>query len=464
MFVTKGKYNDALRRIEELENLLKIKEEEIQKIIEFDKLKVEYDELKEAIEQCKNEFEQIEKRCKSKEQEFIRITEKIENSRELVKEISNQENVLEELKQEIEEKELLFNKYRKSTFEIELEQMELKDRTLNHETTIEYLEDKVENLKKQVEMYKTDSLLIWVPISKVNNSISSSMKDCIKNLIIRAYVSEIELITSSLTLGNVENVANKMNKTFKSINDMAHCTGFQLSKDFHQLRVDLLVMLYDTLYLKQEEKERLREIREEERERKRVEREIKEKLRELADREKYLNKEMKTIERELKYQGNNPILIAKAKELQDALDLVNKKREEIEKRKTISTSGYVYIISNIGSFGENIYKIGMTRRLDPLERIRELSSASVPFEFDIHAMILTDDAPKLENHLHKLLYNDRVNLVNNRKEFFNVNLENVKQAVIDAYGTNVIFNEKPKANQYYETLFIRQCMFEQSSH
>ena len=92
-------------------------------------------------------------------------------------------------------------------------------------------------------------------------------------------------------------------------------------------------------------------------------------------------------------------------------------------------AGYVYIISNIGSFGENVYKIGMTRRLEPMERIKELGGASVPFTFDVHAMVFTEDAPKLESKLHEIFRDKEVNKVNHRKEFFKVDLSEIERVI-----------------------------------
>ena len=100
----------------------------------------------------------------------------------------------------------------------------------------------------------------------------------------------------------------------------------------------------------------------------------------------------------------------------------------------------------------------MTRRLEPLERIRELSAAAVPFGYDIHAMILTDNAPKLETHLHNVFKEHRVNMVNNRKEFFNVNIDRIKEEVFSVIGKDVIFEDHPRATQYYETLAIRNAI------
>ncbi|EGT4699444.1 GIY-YIG nuclease family protein, partial [Clostridioides difficile] len=108
----------------------------------------------------------------------------------------------------------------------------------------------------------------------------------------------------------------------------------------------------------------------------------------------------------------------KINSIEEKLALLSKDLDDVLNREQNTRAGHVYIISNIGSFGENIYKIGVTRRLDPTERINELSSASVPFKYDIHATIFSEDAPKLESALHKAFDNKRVNKVNNRKEFF----------------------------------------------
>ena len=113
--------------------------------------------------------------------------------------------------------------------------------------------------------------------------------------------------------------------------------------------------------------------------------------------------------------------------------------------------GHVYIISNIGSFGENVYKIGMTRRLEPLDRVKELGDASVPFHFDIHAMIFSEEAPTLENELHKAFANKKVNMVNYRKEFFKVTLDEIEQKTKEI-GLGTEFLRLPEANEYKETL------------
>ena len=119
--------------------------------------------------------------------------------------------------------------------------------------------------------------------------------------------------------------------------------------------------------------------------------------------------------------------------------------------------GNVYIISNIGSFGENIFKIGMTRRLEPMDRIRELGDASVPFDFDVHAMIYSDDAPSLEKKLQDHFENTRINLVNDRKEFFKVSIEEIKKFAVENNVT-VIISELAEAREYNESKAIRESI------
>ena len=118
-------------------------------------------------------------------------------------------------------------------------------------------------------------------------------------------------------------------------------------------------------------------------------------------------------------------------------------------------SGYVYIISNIGSFGYGVFKIGMTRRLEPLDRVRELGDASVPFTFDVHALIYSDDAPALESELHRHFGEHRLNLVNNRKEFFRVALPKLK-AKLEELKPDLEFISDTEAQDYHQSQLINQ--------
>ena len=142
----------------------------------------------------------------------------------------------------------------------------------------------------------------------------------------------------------------------------------------------------------------------------------------------------------------------KISEIQDKLKDIESSKENVLQREQNTRAGFVYIISNIGAFGEGVFKIGMTRRLEPMDRISELSSASVPFPFDVHALIFSDDAPGLENILHQHFDKVRVNKVNPRKEFFKIDLEEIKRVVLENHNATVKFVDIPDATEYRETL------------
>ncbi len=138
--------------------------------------------------------------------------------------------------------------------------------------------------------------------------------------------------------------------------------------------------------------------------------------------------------------------------LEQQLAEAKAKEERAKSMAEQTRKGHVYVISNIGSFGEDVYKIGLTRRLEPLDRVKELGDASVPFPFDVHAMIYTDDAPALEAALHREFHSYRVNSVNLRKEFFNIDLEEIRDAVEKIAGIDADFKMTALAEDYYESL------------
>ena len=134
-------------------------------------------------------------------------------------------------------------------------------------------------------------------------------------------------------------------------------------------------------------------------------------------------------------------------ELQEA----QQKSERAKSRAQETRQGHVYVISNIGSFGDGILKIGMTRRMDPMDRVKELGDASVPFTFDVHALIESDDAPNLEAELHRIFDHKRVNKVNRRKEYFKVNIDEIEKELQNS-GINALLNKVASADEYYQSL------------
>jgi hypothetical protein len=144
-----------------------------------------------------------------------------------------------------------------------------------------------------------------------------------------------------------------------------------------------------------------------------------------------------------------------AERLRSQLNDVDRAIQDVDYRAANIRAGYVYVISNVGSFGEALVKVGMTRRLDPMERIRELSDASVPFNFDVHAVFFSKDAVGIEAAMHERLANARVNLVNRRREFFRVTPLDVKALLAELAGELLEFTELPEALEYRQSMAAR---------
>ena len=212
-----------------------------------------------------------------------------------------------------------------------------------------------------------------------------------------------------------------------------------------QLRVD-----------EREEQKRIREhIREEEKARKEYERVVRDAAREEELLRKAVEKALQQVEHASEAQ--------KARYEQQLKDLAERLREAEERsQRAISMAqqtkrGHVYIISNIGSFGENVYKIGLTRRLEPLDRVRELGDSSVPFEFDVHALIFSENAPGLEGQLHKHFLMAQMNKVNHRREFFRVDMKHIREE-IETLGLTAKWTMTADAREYRETLAIENAI------
>ncbi len=277
--------------------------------------------------------------------------------------------------------------------------------------------------------------------------------------IIRCFNSECDNILLNLSSKNIDASRNKIVKSFETLNKIFAVDGIQITQSLLQFKLDELNLVYAYELKKEQEKEQQKAIKEQMIEEEKVRREIE---RQKAKLEKdqtqcsneinklmgYMQKTQSDVEKQL--------YIDKIKELEDKLQQLEADKATVLEREANARAGYVYIISNIGSFGENVYKIGMTRRLEPMDRIKELGSASVPFEFDVHAMIFSDDAPALETALHQKFEKQSVNRVNLRKEFFKVSLDEIEAVVKEKYNNTVIFTRVPVAKEYNETLAILQ--------
>ena len=319
---------------------------------------------------------------------------------------------------------------------------------------------KLEEIRKnQKEMIKSKKAVHYSKDWTINGSASEGRKMTNNNIkmILRSFNSDCEAAINKIKFSNLERIENRIYKSFEQLNKLNEVNQVSITQEFLNLKFDELHLGYEYEQKKELEKELLREEREKEKENRKV-------LQEIERKKRSINKEILHYENALD-ELENKILIAsdseklelknKLSEIKEIIRKYNDEKEELDYRLENIGAGYVYIISNIGAFGENIFKIGVTRRLEPLERIRELSSASVPFKFDVHALIFSYQAYNLEKELHNLFDNKRVNLVNNRKEFFNISIDEVETALAKYKDLTFEFNKIPDAEEYRETLKLR---------
>lgn len=277
-------------------------------------------------------------------------------------------------------------------------------------------------------------------------------------LLMRAYNGECDEIVRKVKATNVSKSIEQVYKTADAINRLGSTLGISVPPPYQQLKEREVRLAYEFALQKEREKEALREAREQEREARKLAQEIAAARKKLEKERKQYLSAYKEIAERLKGASDEERadLEARADELKARLDDVDAAVADVDYREANQKAGFVYVISNIGSFGEGVYKIGMTRRLDPMERVRELGGASVPFNFDVHAMIFCDDAPKLEAALHHEFEDRKVNIVNQRREFFKVSLSEIEEVVKRNYDKTVEFSEVPDAEQFRTSEELRK--------
>ena len=293
------------------------------------------------------------------------------------------------------------------------------------------------------------------------NDTSTGIKQNLGNLLIDDFNNRFELLIKNKLEHNIGKIEAEIRSDFDFINIAGEPYQVSISREYCELRIQEAKIGSAILIKKREMQEEQRELREQMREEEKSRKERENALKEQQKRERLVQEAYKKAFDEAKQaQGAER---AAYEEKLEQLELQIKEIEE--KKRALSMAqqtriGVVYIISNVGAFGEDVYKIGMTRRLDPRDRIDELSGASVPFGFDIHAFIETVDAPKLEKELHQYFNEYRINKINARKEFFKVPIEKIR-AYLEVREIPASFTMMAEARQYHETQAINALPLEQ---
>jgi hypothetical protein len=275
-----------------------------------------------------------------------------------------------------------------------------------------------------------------------------------QKLMLRAFNGECDAATAKVKWNNVTRMEERIRKAYVAINVLGDYVS--ITPSYLDLCLAELQLTHEFETKKQEEKEEQREIRERMREEEQAQREFERAQKEAAAEKMRAQKALQAARAELqKATGEHAIAIQqKVEELEQKMAEAQAKQEHAVSMAQLTRMGHVYVISNIGSFGDNVFKIGMTRRLEPEDRVQELGGASVPFGFDIHAMIFSEDAPALESALHRQFSSGRLNLVNSRKEFFRASLDDISEFAVNQ-GVKLEFTKLAEARQFRESEAIR---------
>jgi len=421
----KAKENNELKEeIKELKKLLNPEQQEIANLVkEIDKLKLEKDKISKEVDKLFSKKQELSNKIKLKKKDLILLDDEI-------------------LMQE-------FGLY-KPIYDFE---------------SSEKYKQAIDNLRVvQKEMIKNKSAVIYSNNWTVDGSKAKGRKMTNDNIkqIIMAFNIECDNLIAKVKYNNIQSIQKRIEKTFERLNKLNESNQVLLTSKYLECKLSELKLVHEYQVKKQEEKEEQKRIREELREEAKLKKELEEAkkntLKDITHFENALSKLNEQLKSNNLSDEEIKNLQLKKEELEKNIDNLNLSLKDIDYRQENQRVGYVYIISNIGAFGKDVYKIGMTRRLEPMDRIDELGDASVPFNFDVHAMIFADDAPKLENALHKAFENKKLNMVNQRREFFNVTLEEIEKVVKENFDKTVEFKKEPEAEQFRQSLKIKDTV------
>jgi hypothetical protein len=483
-----GLFDSSKKLFIEKINLL---EENLNKEInKFNELKKDLDNTKQELIKANFELSKfqsindVEVEVNKRKSEFEKTVQEFEHKVEIQQiKLDTITNKFEEKKTsliELEEKLKIYSN------ELEFVEYGLYEPIFNYETSEEYKEALKRNYNKQKTLLKENKAITSnedeIYFQSKYKFLTTSYKKSIssyKKLISNAFNSECDAIISKVRWDNIEKMKDILNDIFYRINSNSReFCGFlllqnsivngitqndsfnkqysnhmiEITKEFLDLKLEELALNHEYHIKKQNEKEEERRIKELMREEEKARKEYEKAERDAEIQESKVQKAIDEARKLLKEEG------ADYNSLNEKIAFLERKLSEVQELKARALSmaqqtkrGFIYIISNIGSFGENVYKIGMTRRLEPTDRVRELGDASVPFQFDIHAMIFSENAPSLEYELHKAFADKKLNQVNYKKEFFKITLDEIESKIKDL-NLNVEFIKIPEAMQYRESI------------
>lgn len=366
---------------------------------------------------------------------------------------------IEKLRADYKSKKVIFDRLVKQVAifdeEIELSELGFYKPHFDFDTSEKFKEAIQKCKEKQKIMVKDKKAVYCTQQWTVDGSKSKGTTMTNRNIRLtsRAFNNECDAVIANVRWNNIVRMEERLRKAHDAIDKMNVSNKIYISDKYLGLKIEELRLTHEYKEKKQQEKEEQAEIRRQMREEAKLQQEVEAAEKEEQKYQNLLDKARKEAEKAAGAKLDQ--IKAKMAMLEEELKEAHEKNERAKSMAEQTKAGHVYVISNIGSFGEHVYKIGMTRRLEPMDRVKELGDASVPFIFDVHAMIYSDDAPGLENALHKLFDDQRLNLVNSRKEFFSVQLDDIKEEVFRKFP-DAEFIETAEAREFRESEAIRE--------
>lgn len=437
--------------------------EELNKII--NNLQAENALSKQSLSECTERCNTLTKENELLKEKYAPILERENAISEYDTKITSQKGTFADLNTKYQEALVTFSRLQKQ-IDLYNDQLEINSYGLytpryNFESSERYQTSLQENYEKQKQSIKEDIAAICHTSWEVGGSKTEGRKltNQYKKLMLYAFNGESDAIISKVKWNNATKSNERIISAFTNINKLGRTYQVEISADYLNLKFQELALTYEYEQKKYFEKEEQRRIKEQMREEEKVQKELERAQKEAEEEELRFKKALEKAKHELGEgnQSNMQALTEQVRILEKKLAEAHEKKERALSQAQQTKVGHIYVISNIGSFGDEIYKIGMTRRLDPLDRVRELGDASVPFQFDIHAIIYTENAPQFEFELHKKFNERRVNRINNRKEFFRVTLEEIEEFVKNSLNATIEFTKLAEAREYRETLALLQA-------
>lgn len=422
-------------------------------------------QYKTEVERLQKELEALKASITPEMQDALKIKEEISRLQDQQK---NEQNLLYKLEKTIDSKNQEIRSLDNTISQKNKQIVLLDDEILVQEfglykpqfdfaSALDYKEALVAIRAAQKELIKNKQAVTGNTNWQVNGNASKGKKmvSDTQKLLLRAFNSECDELVSKVKYTNFDASLDKIYKSAETISKLGTIMDIAITQQYLSAKVKELRLAFEYQTQKQKEKEELKIARAEQREQVKIQREIEEQRKKLEKEQTHYQTAFEKIKSQLALHPDDPDLLEKKAKLENQLGDIDKALINIDYRQANMKAGYVYIISNIGAFGENVYKIGMTRRLDPQDRVDELGDASVPFNFDVHAMIFSDDAPALEAALHRAFENRKLNMVNQRREFFNVTLDEIKEVIKENFDKTVEFIDVPDAEQYRISLKMK---------